>query len=115
LFAARVLRALQPPVGTRHVHHRLHRDRRLVRGLGAEPAADGGDGADAARDGGARRGRAAAVGEVADPRALRYQGDSLPRGVAADAVGAAARAPKLITWNLPLRNRARTGSDVSAA
>src|SRR5207247_9241333 len=39
LFAPGLRRALQPPVGAGHVHHRLHGDRDLVRDLRAAAAA----------------------------------------------------------------------------
>ncbi|PYO85045.1 MAG: hypothetical protein DMD65_01765 [Gemmatimonadetes bacterium] len=116
LLTARLPRALQPPVGARHLRDRLHRDRDLVRERADGAAPHGRHGPHAARDGGARRGHRTTLGEERDPHPLPHQRDSLPRRVARDGVAAVRHsAPKCTRRNAPLANRARTTDDVSAA
>src|SRR5947208_2384053 len=93
VLAARLRGPVQSRLGVPIVRGRLRGARDLVRELAAEPCAGGRDGPDAARDGGARCGCGATLGEVRPPRPLPDQGDSLPRRVVRDAVGVARYSP----------------------
>src|SRR5439155_1225985 len=89
VLPARLLGPVQSRLGVPLFRGGICGDRDLVRKLAAEPAADGRDGPYAARDGGARRGRGAPLGEVRHPGPLPHQGNSRPRRVVRDAMGAA--------------------------